>query len=175
MILALGTRLGFNSTFYSYDNINEQAAIIQVELEPTAIGRYFPVAIGIWADARTAAQQLRAELANLEARAEVEAWTQRYKSERMAYLEKRDAQAAIDAHPIQPSGLFKGVARCSAQACSRDHGCRDALPASHRCAELLGATVLIYAVGFRPGWFLLRLRPWCQSGATGSSGAQPDG
>ena len=109
VILALGTRLGFNSTFYSYDNINKQAAIIQVELEPTAIGRYFPVAIGIWADARTAAQQLRAELANLEARAEVEAWTQRYKSERIAYLEKRDAQAAIDAHPIQPSGLFKAL------------------------------------------------------------------
>ena len=50
VILALGTRLGFNSTFYSYDNISEAADIIQVELEPTAIGRYFPVALGIWAD-----------------------------------------------------------------------------------------------------------------------------
>ncbi len=48
VILALGTRLGFNSTFYSYDNINRDAAIIQVELEPTAIGRYFPVKLGIW-------------------------------------------------------------------------------------------------------------------------------
>ncbi|NDH90276.1 MAG: hypothetical protein EBZ22_05235, partial [Flavobacteriia bacterium] len=39
-ILALGTRLGFNSTFYSYDNINRDAAIIQIEIEPTAIGRF---------------------------------------------------------------------------------------------------------------------------------------
>ena len=31
MILALGTRIGFNATFYSYDNINRDAAIIQVE------------------------------------------------------------------------------------------------------------------------------------------------
>ena len=40
-------------------------------------------------------------------RAEVEAWTQAYKAERAAYLEKRDADAATDVHPIQPSGLFK--------------------------------------------------------------------
>ena len=107
VILALGTRLGFNSTFYSYDNINEQAAIIQVELEPTAIGRFFPVTIGIWADAPTTAQQLCEALTKLEAQAEVEAWTQQYKSERTAYLKKRDAEAASDTHPIQPSGLFK--------------------------------------------------------------------
>lgn len=109
VILALGTRLGFNSTFYSYDNINEQAAIIQVELEPTAIGRYFPIAVGIWADAPTVARQLRDSLANMRKRAEVGAWTRRYKRERTAYLEKRDAEAAIDAHPIQPSGLFKAL------------------------------------------------------------------
>ncbi len=107
VILALGTRLGFNSTFYSYDNINEKAAIIQVELEPTAIGRYFPVAIGIWADAPTAARQLRDMLAYMETRAEAEAWTEHYKSERTAYLEKRDAEADTESHPIQPSGLFK--------------------------------------------------------------------
>ena len=33
VILALGTRLGFNSTFYSYENINKNASIIQVELD----------------------------------------------------------------------------------------------------------------------------------------------
>lgn len=107
VILALGTRLGFNSTFYSYDNINQQAAIIHVELEPTAIGRYFPVVIGIWADARSAAFQLREVVVKLDRRAEVDAWTAQLKRDRAAYLEKRDAEAASDAHPIQPTGLFK--------------------------------------------------------------------
>ncbi len=107
VILALGTRLGFNSTFYSYDNINKDAAIIQVELEPTALGRYFPIALGIWADAPTAAQQLCEALGNLEARAAVEAWTEALKSERTAYLAQRDADADSASHPIQPSGLFK--------------------------------------------------------------------
>ena len=109
VILALGTRLGFNSTFYSYDNINQAADIIQVELEPTAIGRYFPVALGIWADAPTAARQLTDAVANMEARTEVEAWTEAYRAERTAYLDKRDADAETQAHPIQPSGLFKAL------------------------------------------------------------------
>ena len=38
VIVALGTRLGFNSTFYSYDNINKKAKIIQVELEKKNVG-----------------------------------------------------------------------------------------------------------------------------------------
>ena len=107
VILALGTRLGFNSTFYSYDNINEQADIIQVELEPTALGRYFPITLGIWADARATARQLCDELGKLEARAEVDAWTRTCIEERQNYLQQRDANAETEAHPIQPSGLYK--------------------------------------------------------------------
>jgi len=107
VILALGTRLGFNSTFYSYDNINQDASIIQVELEPTAIGRHFPVSLGIWADARNTAKQLCTALKKMTVQAGVEEWTRNFKAERAAYLKKRDADAAVDAHPIQPSGLFK--------------------------------------------------------------------
>jgi thiamine pyrophosphate-dependent acetolactate synthase large subunit-like protein len=107
VILALGTRLGFNSTFYSYDNINVDADIIQIELEPTAIGRYFPIKLGIWADARAAARQLSVEVAKLEARDEVDAWTKAYIEERQNYLQQRDANAETQAHPIQPSGLYK--------------------------------------------------------------------
>jgi len=107
VILALGTRLGFNSTFYSYDNINQQAKIVQVELEATAIGRYFPITLGIWADARATARQLCAELGKLEDRAEVDAWTRAFIEERQNYFQQRDANAESEAHPIQPSGLYK--------------------------------------------------------------------
>lgn len=107
VILALGTRIGFNATFYSFDNINKDAAIIQVELDPTAIGRFFPVKIGIWADAPTAALQLTATLAKLEKRNLADGWTQAFQTERTAYLAKRDADAQIAAQPIHPSGLFK--------------------------------------------------------------------
>jgi len=106
VILALGTRLGFNSTFYTYDNINKDAKIIQVELEPTAIARFFPVEIGIWADAPTAALQLQEAVAKIEKRSEAEAWSAAFKQERAAFLSKRDADAILS-HPTQPSGLFK--------------------------------------------------------------------
>ncbi|WP_299655053.1 thiamine pyrophosphate-binding protein [uncultured Jannaschia sp.] len=106
VILALGTRLGFNSTFYSYDNINRDARIIQVEQEPTALGRYFPISLGIWSDAPTTARQITAALGNLDARAEVEQWSGAFRTERAGYLRKRDADADMDAHPMQPSGLF---------------------------------------------------------------------
>ena len=107
VILALGTRLGFNSTFYSYDNINADARIIHVELDPTAIGRYFPVAMGIWADARQAALQLTASIKTHQAKAKVEAWTQAFQEERAAYRQKRDDDAVMTQNPMQPSGLFK--------------------------------------------------------------------
>lgn len=108
VILALGTRLGFNSTFYSYDNINREAAIIQIELEPTAIGRFFPVALGIWADAPTAARQIAEALGKASQKAEVDGWTTQFQAERTAYLAKRDSDA-VETHPIQPSGLFKAL------------------------------------------------------------------
>src|SRR5262249_60072933 len=54
-ILALGTRLGFNTTFYRYADIAPTAQIIQVDIDPLAIGRYFPVALGVVADAGTVA------------------------------------------------------------------------------------------------------------------------
>ena len=74
VILALGTRLGFNSTFYTYDNINRDAKIIHVELEPTAIGRFFPVELGIWSDAPMAAKQLTAAIDKIENRALADQW-----------------------------------------------------------------------------------------------------
>ena len=107
VILAIGTRLGFNSTFYSYEHINEDAYIIHVELDPTAIGRYFPVKLGIWSDARLAASKLTAFMEQLKMQNDVDAWTEAFKTERQAYLHKRDRDADTDMIPIQPSGLFK--------------------------------------------------------------------
>jgi acetolactate synthase-1/2/3 large subunit/sulfoacetaldehyde acetyltransferase len=106
VILALGTRLGFNSTFYTYDNINRDAKIIHNELEPTAIARFFPVELGIWADAPTLASQLAKALKKIKDRTTADQWTKEFQAERKAYLEKRDADAVLT-HPTQPSGLFK--------------------------------------------------------------------
>ena len=108
VILALGTRLGFNSTFFSYDNINQAAQIIQIEQEPTAIGRYFPIALGMIADAPTAAQMLAEAIEAKEKRHKADAWTNAYLTERGAYLAERDekAKALAASEFIQPAALY---------------------------------------------------------------------
>jgi len=105
VILALGTRLGFNSTFFSWESVNREAAIIQVELGPTAIGRFFPVDVGIYADAPTVAQQLVEALADHRVRTTAEAWARSFADDRADHRARRDGVS--DAHPIQPAGLFR--------------------------------------------------------------------
>ncbi len=107
VILALGTRLGFNSTFYSYDHINSDAKIIQVEQDPISIGRYFPVAVGICADAAATAAQLYAAVSASGRRLQADAWAERFRRRREAFLRRRDENAPLDAHPIVPAALFR--------------------------------------------------------------------
>ena len=105
VILALGTRLGFNSTFYSYDNLNREAKIIQVELDPGALGRFFPIATGIWGDATKVAQQILSELQKLNFTSSILAWKNEFINNRRQYLNDRDSLE--NSHPIQPKNLFK--------------------------------------------------------------------
>ena len=111
VIVALGTRLGFNSTFYSYDNINKKAKIIQVELERKMLGRYFPISIGICADAATTTKQIYNEIKKQKVILDVKNWTNNYLKERTSYLNKRDKNNSLNKLPIQPTGLFKQL-RC---------------------------------------------------------------
>ena len=107
VILAIGTRLGFNSTFYSYDNINKNAKIIQIEIEKKMIGKYFPVAIGINADAATATNQIYDEIKKQKKKFDIKNWTNLYLKERKNYLLNRDIKDLGKNFPIQPKGLFK--------------------------------------------------------------------
>jgi len=108
VILAIGTRLGFNTTFYSYDNLSRAAKIVQVEIEPTAIGRFFAIDVGIIGDAGTVADQLVAALAGHAAGEKARAWTAKFKGDRAKMLAERDA-AAVDADPIQPGRLYRAI------------------------------------------------------------------
>lgn len=107
VILALGTRLGFNTTFYSAENINAEADIIQVESEPTAIGRFFPVAVGVLGDAGTVAEDLLDALRDHRPGKDVSEWTEGFAARRQAMLATRDQEAGGPQDPLQPGFLFK--------------------------------------------------------------------
>ncbi len=106
LILALGTRLGFNSTFYSYENINRNAKIIHVELEKKMIGRYFPITVGIYGDASTVISQIHNEIKNQKILSNVDIWTNNFIKNRLNYLKQRDIYKNNNSI-IQPKGLFK--------------------------------------------------------------------
>jgi thiamine pyrophosphate-dependent acetolactate synthase large subunit-like protein len=107
LILAIGTRLGFNSTFYSYDNISKLAKIVQVDIDPIAIGRYFPVEVGIQNDVKIFLNQLIPLLNNVSLKNTNQNWVEKFLKEKAHYYKKRDQDADINSKIIQPSGLFK--------------------------------------------------------------------
>ena len=107
LILAIGTRLGFNSTFYSYDNISKSAKIVQIDIDPIAIGRYFPVEIGIQNDVKIFLAQLNSLLKNRILNNNHHDWIQNFIKKKIEYYKKRDEDADTNSKIIQPSGLFK--------------------------------------------------------------------
>ena len=107
VILAFGTRLGFNSTFYSYDNINKEASIIQVDVDEKSLGRYFPISLGICNDVKEVTKKLLSKVQEQNKFPTCESWTKNFLEKKQKYLEKREKEADLKLKPIQPSGLFK--------------------------------------------------------------------
>lgn len=102
LLIALGTRLGFNSTFHSREYVTG-GDIVQVDVEAAAIGRYFPVSSGIVADAGRAAEALlaAARASNINGDG-WRAWREWFFAARDELLAERAAEAANDAMPLSP-------------------------------------------------------------------------
>lgn len=107
LILALGTRLGFNTTFYGYADVSKTAKIVQVDIDPTALGRYFPVALGVPADAGAVAEGL-AEIMDAISpdKAPWNARNEKFRGERKELWKKREASGASTAKPLHPDRIF---------------------------------------------------------------------
>ena len=106
-ILAIGTRLGFNSTFYSYENISKSAKIAQIDIDPIAIGRYFPIELGIQNDVKIFLDQLNSQLKGKTLKNNHHDWVNSFLKKKIEYYKKRDENADTNSKIIQPSGLFK--------------------------------------------------------------------
>ncbi|MEM7122218.1 MAG: thiamine pyrophosphate-binding protein [Pseudomonadota bacterium] len=102
-ILVLGARLAFNSTFLSHDYISASAAIAQVDIEGSAIGRYFPVSLGIQADARETAVALNMAVAQAGLTGAGWAdWLAGFRKDRASLDAEREVEAGLDGVPLHP-------------------------------------------------------------------------
>lgn len=101
LMLALGTRLGFNSTFLSHEYVGHDTRIIQVDIEPSAIGKYFPVELGMVADAGATARAISAEF--LRPIDQWAKWTNEFQTERSLLDRDRAVEAGNNATPMHPT------------------------------------------------------------------------
>ncbi|MBT6512167.1 MAG: thiamine pyrophosphate-binding protein [Rhodospirillaceae bacterium] len=103
LILALGTRLGFNSTFHSHDFISAEARIVQIDIDGTALGRHFPVDLGIVADARATAVALCENWVASGSTADGwRPWLDTFLHYRAGLVDERAAEAKQTGSPLPP-------------------------------------------------------------------------
>jgi thiamine pyrophosphate-dependent acetolactate synthase large subunit-like protein len=110
VILALGTRLGFNTTLYGHDVVTKDAKIIQVELDAGSIGKYYPVHMGIVGDATGFAACLCDAVGEKDLRAIT--WRARNEALARKWQALWDERSRADPHaasPLQPEQVFREV------------------------------------------------------------------
>ena len=109
LILALGTRLAFNSTFLNHDYVNKHAKIVHVDTEASAVGRYFPAALGVQAGARETAELLATGAAQLRDR--WKSWAAQFDESKSALIKERLEEESDTAHPLKPHRVLGEVRR----------------------------------------------------------------
>ena len=104
LILAIGNRLAFNSTFHSHDYVSADAAIVQIDIEARALGRYFPVELGIQADARASAEALIEAWPGGDCR--WTAWLDKFSGDMATLADQRRREAADMSEPLLPTRVL---------------------------------------------------------------------
>jgi len=107
LILALGTRLGFNTARFSSEIVTPAAKIVQVDIDPLAIGRYYPVALGIVGDAGAVAGALAEVMDAVPAeRAPWRARNETFVKDRQQLRQGREEVAGRGSKPLHPEAIY---------------------------------------------------------------------
>lgn len=112
VIFAVGTRLSVFGTLPQYDitYFTGNQKIIQIDVEPTQIGRRHPVEVGIVGDAKKATQGILDILKNMEHRSVDQARLDRIQEKREAWEREIKELAMKDGDPINPRRALYEIA-----------------------------------------------------------------
>lgn len=108
VIIAVGTRIGFNATFFTYEHLNREAKIIQVDSDALALGRFFPVEIGLIADPGVFLSEIKRVMQGHVPGVAVSQWTQEFVERRKKFLEERESRVSTSSK-TQPWELYKAI------------------------------------------------------------------
>jgi acetolactate synthase-1/2/3 large subunit/sulfoacetaldehyde acetyltransferase len=111
LILAVGSRLAQFTTQFDDRYIRSGTAIVQIDLEARDIGRYYPVAVGIHADARETCHALLAALAQGGGPARNESWLREAETLRAEREARLAAEEGLTAKPMKPQRVYAELRR----------------------------------------------------------------
>ena len=111
LILAIGSRLAHFTTHFDHRYIGRDTPIVQIDVEGRDIGRYYPVAVAIQADAHAACQALLEAVARNGARPRAEEWRREAEGLRQQRQARLAAEAGLSAAPMKPQRVYAELRR----------------------------------------------------------------
>ena len=111
LIVAVGSRLAQFTSQFDDRYVRPDTAIIQIDIEGRDIGRYYPVAVGIQADARETVQALLGALDRDGAPEERAAWRREAETLRAQRLARLAAEANLGTKPMKPQRAYAELRR----------------------------------------------------------------
>jgi len=111
LILAMGSRLAQFTTHFDDRYVRPGTALIQVDIEGRDIGRYYPVAVGIQADARETCRALLAALAQDGGPQARSAWRQEAETLRTQRRARLAAEGGLATKPMKPQRVYAELRR----------------------------------------------------------------
>ncbi len=111
LILAVGSRLAHFTTHFDHRYIAAGTPIVQIDIEARDIGRYYPVAVGIQADAGAACQALLDVLARAGGRPAPSEWRREAETLREQRQARLAAEASLSASPMKPQRVYAELRR----------------------------------------------------------------
>jgi acetolactate synthase-1/2/3 large subunit len=106
VVLLVGTKAGSGATF-AWTLPRPDQRVVQVDVDPLELGRAFPLAAGVLADARNGIEALAAACAARER----PDWLERIAAEVERWHEQRAQEAASDARPVAPQRVALALER----------------------------------------------------------------
>jgi acetolactate synthase-1/2/3 large subunit/sulfoacetaldehyde acetyltransferase len=111
LIVAVGSRLAHFTTHFDHRYITEGVPIVQIDIEARDLGRYYPVAVGIQADAGAACQALLEALARGGARPAPAEWRREAEGLREQRQRRLSAEASLSGEPMKPQRVYAELRR----------------------------------------------------------------
>jgi acetolactate synthase-1/2/3 large subunit/sulfoacetaldehyde acetyltransferase len=111
VLLVVGSRLGQFTSHFDDRAIKPDTAIVQIDVESRDIGRYYPVAVGLQADAREACVALLQELERAPKARRDAGWLDEVAKLRAQRQARLAADASLATLPMKPQRVYAELRR----------------------------------------------------------------